>query len=86
MCIDIEKLLASVIYLRKGHTPLITECIDLMDVRKSYLIVKGLEDWITADLIEEHFAAEANGERVESVEMVEAGIAVVKFARPKGIS
>ena len=61
------------------------ECIDLMAVRRSYLIVKGLEDWITCDMIEDHFVAESKGERVESVAIdTTAGTAVVKFACPKG--
>lgn len=55
-----------------------------MEVRTFYLIVKGLDDWITDSMVKENFEAESNGERVEFVD-VKAGTAVVKFACPKGI-
>lgn len=60
------------------------ERFDLMEVWRPYLIARGLEEWITSDIIKDHFKAEANGATVEFVE-VQGTEAKITFANPQGI-
>ena len=81
---DISKVLSG-LTLEKAKPPLLVERFDLMEVWRPYLIARGLEEWITKDVIEEHFAAEAGGAKVESVEVRERGReAKVVFLNPQG--
>lgn len=61
------------------------ERFDLMEVWRPYLIARGLEEWIDKDMIAEHFEAEANGAKVELVEVLERGReAKISFRTPQG--
>lgn len=83
---DIDKVLSNEIFLNNAmKLPLIIERFDLMEVWCPYLFVRGLEDWINKDSIAEHFEAEANGAKVEYVELDKEGTeARVMFIDPQG--
>ena len=56
-----------------------------MEVWRPYLVARGLEEWIDDSMIAEHFEAEANGAKVECVEVVERGTeAKISFCNPQG--
>lgn len=57
---------------------------DLMEVCHPYLIARGVEEWITSDVIKDHFEAEANGATVEFIEMHGTN-ARITFINPQGI-
>jgi len=82
---DIDKLLMSSFSLKKKRPLLLVEKVDMVDVKSFCLRVKGLEDWMDEEMVKEHFSSEAGGEAVESVEL-EEGIAIIRYARPKGNS
>ena len=66
---DIDKILNSELKLAKAGPPLAVERCDLVDVWRPYLVVRGLEDWISKEIIEEHFEETANGAKIESIEI-----------------
>ena len=64
---------------------MLVEHIDLVEVWRPYLIARGLEEWIDKETIAEHFEAEANGAKVELVEVLERGReAKIFFYNPQG--
>lgn len=84
---DIDKILSNKIILNKAmKLPLIMERFDLIEVWRPYLFVRGLEYWIDKDSIAEHFEAEANGAKIEYVELDKKGTeARIMFTDPQGI-
>ena len=81
--LGIKELMSAEISLRKKQ-PLIKEEIDLMEIKIPYLIVYGLEDWMSHEVIEEHFQ-EITKEKVLSVLLSDDAVtATVKFVDPKG--
>ena len=71
---DIDKILSRDIKL-----PHIVECFEV------WLLVRGLEDWIDKASIAEHFEAEANGAKIEYIELDKEGTeARIMFIDPQG--
>ena len=60
------------------------ERIDLTEVWRPYLVVRGLEDWIEKEFIEEHFRELARGAAIEYV-AVESTEAKIMFVDPQGM-
>ena len=81
--LDVKELMSEEISLRRNQE-LVKEEIDLMEVKLPYLIVYGLEDWMSDEIIEEHFQY-VTQEKVQSVVLSDdAATATVKFVDPKG--
>ena len=56
-----------------------------MEVWRPYLIVRGLEDWIAKEIVEEHFEDTASGAKIESIE-IENDEAKIMFMNSQSIS
>ena len=81
--LGIKELMSAEISLRRNQ-PLIKEEIDLMEIKIPYMKVYGLEDWMSHNVIEEHFQ-EVTKEKVQCVVLSDdAATATVKFVDPKG--
>ena len=81
--LGVKELMSAEISLRRNQ-PLVKEEIDLMEIKIPYLIVCDLEDWMSDEIIEEHFQ-EVTKEKVQSVVLSDdAATATVKFVDPKG--
>ena len=81
--LGVKELMSAEISLRTNQ-PLIKEEIDLMEIKIPYLIVYGLENWMSHDVIEDYFK-KVTKEKVQSVVLSDdATTATVKFVDPKG--
>ena len=78
---DIDKMTS--FSLKRKRPVLMMEKIDLMGIKRFYLRVKGLEDWMDEEMVKEHFYSEAGRQTVESVE-IEEGTAIIRYACSKG--
>lgn len=59
------------------------ERFDLTEVWRPYLVVRGLEEWIEKDFIEEHFREISKGAAIEYVE-IEGTEAKIMFLNSQG--
>ncbi len=84
---DITQVLNTEIFLHKKDPSslLAMERFDLSDLEAfpPYLLVRGLEDWFTEEMLEEHFEAEAQGAKIKSVDVTGSEAKIV-FADPQG--
>ena len=69
--------------LRRNQQVLIKEHINLLDVKTPYLLVNGVYDWMTEEVIMDHFAS-ITEEKVDTVVIVDGTTAEVAFNNPKG--
>ncbi len=83
---DITQVLNTEIFLHKKDPSslLAMERFDLSEAFPPYLLVRGLEDWFTEEMLEEHFEAEAQGAKIESVDVTGSEAKIV-FSNPQGI-
>ena len=83
MTADIDKVLNTELKLSKDKPPLFIERCDLTEVWRPYLMVRGLEDWIEEEYVEEHFKELAKGAAIEFVK-IKDNEAEIMFINPQG--